>query len=380
VPLIGQQGGIMGVIMLSDKEHGEFTPDDEAILIQLVQIASISIENAARAKVQSEIEERLRATQEHVNIGIAETDAAGRFITVNSGFSAVTGFSRDELLRLTIFDLTHPDGVEAERTVHERQVAGELRTYSLEKRSIRKDQSAGWLAVSATAVFDDDGRFQYSVRVIQDIDQRKRHEQRQALLVRELHHRVRNTLATVQALVGATARSVTSIREFNRSFSARIAALAKTNALLTEDYWQTVPLRGMLMNELQPFGERRHQRFKLDGPAVDVSADLAIPLSMALHELTANAARYGALSVRQGCVSVLWTVVTCEGKRRLHLEWVELNGPPVEEPTHSGFGSVLLQRIFPSQCQAEVRLEFGRAGLRFEMEAPMIDRRYVPEY
>jgi two-component sensor histidine kinase len=218
------------------------------------------------------------------------------------------------------------------------------------------------------------------VRVIQDIDQRKRHEQRQAILVRELHHRVRNTLATVQALVGATARSVTSIREFNRSFAARIAALARTNALLTEDYWQTVPLRGMLMNELQPFSERRHQRFKLDGPAVDLSADLAIPLSMALHELTANAARYGALSVRKGCVAVTWKVVPCEGKRRLHLAWVEHNGPPVEEPTHSGFGLILLRRIFPSQCQAEVRLEFDKAGLRFEMDAPMIEHRTVPPY
>jgi two-component sensor histidine kinase len=208
----------------------------------------------------------------------------------------------------------------------------------------------------------------------------RRTEQRQTLLVRELHHRVRNTLATVQALVGATARSTTSMREFSRSFSARIAALAKTHALLTDDYWQTVPLREMLLNELQPFAERRHQRFTLEGPALDVSADLAIPLSMALHELTANAARYGALSVRRGCVSVRWEVVTSDGRRRLHLIWVEHNGPTVEEPTHSGFGLVLLQRVLPMQCEAQVRLEFDPAGLRFEVSAPMIERRSVPEY
>lgn len=129
-------------------------------------------------------------------------------------------------------------------------------------------------------------------------------EQRQALLVRELHHRVRNTLVTVQALVGATARSINSLREFTRSLSARITALAKTHALLTEDYWQTVPLKQMLLNELAPFRETRSERFKLRGPDLELAADLAIPLGMALHELTANAARYGARSIRKGCVSV----------------------------------------------------------------------------
>jgi two-component sensor histidine kinase len=208
----------------------------------------------------------------------------------------------------------------------------------------------------------------------------RRTEQRQTLLVRELHHRVRNTLATVQALVGATARSTTSMKEFSRSFSARIAALAKTHALLTDDYWQTVPLREMLLNELEPFAERRHQRFTLEGPALEVSADLAIPLSMALHELTANAARYGALSVRRGCVSVTWEVVTSDGRRQVHLIWVEHNGPPVEEPTHSGFGLLLLQRVLPMQCEAQVNLEFDTAGFRFEVSAPMIERRHVPEY
>ena len=208
----------------------------------------------------------------------------------------------------------------------------------------------------------------------------RRTEQRQTLLVRELHHRVRNTLATVQALAGATARSAPTVREFNRSFSARIAALAKTHALLTEDYWQTVPLQEMLMNELQPFAERRQQRFKLEGPSLDVSADLAIPLGMALHELTANAARYGALSVRKGCVSVAWEIVTSDGKRKLHLRWVEQNGPPVEPPTHSGFGMVLLQRVLPTQCQAQVCLDFDKMGLRFEINAPLIEQRHVPHY
>jgi two-component sensor histidine kinase len=234
--------------------------------------------------------------------------------------------------------------------------------------------------MSSTAVFGARGNFQYSVRVIQDIDQRKRFEQRQALLVRELHHRVRNTLAVVQALASATARASTSIRDFNHSFSSRIAALAKTQTLLTEDYWQTAPLREMLQCELQPFWGTRHERFRLEGPDVNLSADLAIPLSMAFHELTANAAQYGALSVRKGCVDVKWEVVAAEGQRELHLKWVEQNGPPVGLPEHSGFGSLLLERILPSQCHARVYLHFDPAGLQYEIRVPLITHRLVPEY
>ena len=123
-------------------------------------------------------------------------------------------------------------------------------------------------------------------------------EQRQALLVRELHHRVKNTLATVQALVGVTGRSTGSFDEFYRSFSNRITSLAKTHNLLTEDYWQTAPLREIALNELKPFAESRVPRFMLLGPPVELSADLAVPVGMALHELTTNAVRYDRTGVR----------------------------------------------------------------------------------
>jgi PAS domain S-box-containing protein len=380
VPVTGPQGGTLGVLMLLDKQNGEFTADDEAILIQLAQIASVSVENAVQARAERESRERLWATHEHAGVGIAETNAAGKFLTINRGLSAITGYSRSELLNLSIFDLVHADDFGAERALYERQVAGELRTYSREKRSVRKDGSSVWLSVSSTAVFDEQGRFQYSVRVIQDIDERKRFEQRQALLVRELHHRVRNTLAVVQALASATARTTTSIRDFNRSFSSRIAALAKTQTLLTEDYWQTAPLREMLECELQPFWGKKHERFRLEGPEVNLSADLAIPLSMAIHELTANATQYGALSVRKGCVAVNWELAVAEGQRELHLKWVEQNGPPVEQPEHSGFGSFLLERILPAQCHARANLNFDPAGLQYEIRMPLITHRTVPEY
>jgi two-component sensor histidine kinase len=205
-------------------------------------------------------------------------------------------------------------------------------------------------------------------------------EQRQSLLVRELHHRVRNTLATVQALVGATGRSTGSFDEFYRSFPDRVASLARTHSLLTEDYWQTAPLREIALNELKPFAESRQPRFMLLGPPVELAADLAVPVGIALHELTTNAVRHGALSVPEGYVELRWSVSKVEGVRKLHLEWTEHGGPPVTEPKHQGFGSTLLQRVLPMQCNAEVEVRYDQAGLRFRMDAPLIEQRLVPEY
>jgi two-component sensor histidine kinase len=205
-------------------------------------------------------------------------------------------------------------------------------------------------------------------------------EQRQTLLVRELHHRVKNTLATVQALVGATGRSSGSYKEFYHSFSDRIISLAKTHNLLTENYWQTALLREIALTELKPFAESRQPRFMLIGPPVELSADLAVPVGMALHELTANAVRYGALSVPAGYVQIGWSVGEREGARRLHLEWREFGGPPVNTPRHRGFGSTLLQRVLPMQCNAEVEVQYAQEGLRFRMDAPLVEQRLVPTY
>jgi two-component sensor histidine kinase len=221
-------------------------------------------------------------------------------------------------------------------------------------------------------------------RIIAEQDERlvanRQVEQRQALLVRELHHRVKNTLATVQALVGATGRSTGSFEEFYRSFSRRIAALAKTHNLLTEDYWQTAPLREIALNELKPFAESRVPRFMLIGPRLELAADLAVPVGMALHELTTNAVRYGALSVAAGYVQIRWNAVESDQGRRLHLEWKEFGGPPVSEPQHQGFGSTLLQRVLPMQCNAQVEVHYDREGLQFRMDAPLVEHRLVPDY
>ena len=159
-------------------------------------------------------------------------------------------------------------------------------------------------------------KFLDSVRIVQDIDQRKRTEERQQLLIRELHHRVRNTLANVQAMLGATARSASSIQAFYDFFAARIAALGRTHTLLTDDYWQTAPLREMLKHELTPYDDGTEGRITLEGPPVELAADLAVPTGMAIHELSANAAKHGALSTPSGRLLVRWNIVHEGGSKK----------------------------------------------------------------
>jgi two-component sensor histidine kinase len=203
---------------------------------------------------------------------------------------------------------------------------------------------------------------------------------RQSLLVRELHHRVRNTLAMVQALVRATGRSASSMDEFYDGFSARMASLAHTQSLLTEDYWQTARLRDMLTNELQPFRNGHADQIVLEGPPLELAADLAIPIGMVLHELTVNSVKYGALSVPRGQLTVRWDAKHVHGKRKLHLDWRESGGPAVELPKRRGFGSTMLERVLPAQAEADVRINFDAAGLHVQLEAPLVEQRLVPQH
>ncbi|WP_262298310.1 sensor histidine kinase [Microvirga sesbaniae] len=210
--------------------------------------------------------------------------------------------------------------------------------------------------------------------------ERQRTHERQALLIRELHHRVKNTLATVQGLLGATARSTHSVKEFYHSFADRIVSLANTHNLLTEDYWQTAPLIEMFRNELAHYDDGAQRRITLDGPPVELSADLAVPIGMAVHELTTNAAKHGALSVPGGQISVAWTVRNLEAGRRLAIGWVERGGPPVEQPRRKGFGSTLLHRVLTHQCRATISIAYDPEGLSCHMDIPLLEERLVPEY
>jgi two-component sensor histidine kinase len=210
------------------------------------------------------------------------------------------------------------------------------------------------------------GELAGAVNMLVDLTEQKKAEDKQRLLIRELHHRVKNTLATVQAIMGTTMRFSTTMEEFQQAFVGRVAALSKTHSLLTEDKDQLVSFNTLLENELQPFHDN-DDRVTLEGREVMLAAHLAVPVGMAIHELTTNAVKYGALSVIGGKLMVSWY----ESAGRLVVSWREENVPNVVPPEHIGFGGQLLTRVLPQQIEADVKLEYGPTGLIGSLSIPL---------
>ncbi|MCJ2043656.1 PAS domain-containing protein [Methylobacterium sp. J-078] len=244
---------------------------------------------------------------------------------------------------------------------------------------IRRLGDGAWRTLDFAGRFERDAAHRLPRRligVVADVTERRLAEERQTLLIRELHHRVKNTLATVQAIVGSTARTASSIESFYEAFVGRIMSLAHTHSVLTEDTWQTASLRNLLVNELKPYAEgaldgEGDARIQLAGPSVDLSSELAVPIGMAIHELTTNAAKYGALSTRDGRVAITWDLRPGGPAGTLHFTWVERGGPAVSPPKRQGFGSRLLQRVLTAQVRAEVTMEYPPDGFCLTMLAPL---------
>ncbi|MHC2088962.1 HWE histidine kinase domain-containing protein [Methylobacterium sp. CM6244] len=193
-------------------------------------------------------------------------------------------------------------------------------------------------------------------------------QERQTMMLHELNHRVRNTLTTVQSLARQSRRT----DETGERLEGRIISLSKTHDLLSRDDWTGASLRTVLENELAPFLHGSENRFRIDGPDLDLPPRYVLALGMTLHELTTNAAKYGALSDEAGRVDIAWRVATTEGgARRLVMEWRESGGPAVTVPHRRGFGTRLINGGISHELGGTVHLDFDAAGLSCVMDVPL---------
>jgi len=319
-----------------------------------------------------EQEQRLAATYEHAAIGISEIAPDGRFLRVNEAICAMTGYSREDLLASKLFRYTHPDDIDPDREGFRKQVAGELEFYSVEKRFIRKDKRVIWLSVRSSPVRDAGDRLLYVVRVVQDVTERKAWEQRQKLLMDELNHRVKNTLATVQSLAAQTARAARTPAAFRERFEGRLIALSKAHDQLTVHHWESADLRELLSGSLAPYAGTGSERIILRGEDVVLRPRAVLTLAMAIHELTTNAAKYGALSVPGGRIEIHWRPVRSDkGRSQLRIDWIEHGGPVVTVPDQRGFGSKLIEGSIAAELGGTASLTFEPEGLRCEIVIPM---------
>ena len=320
-----------------------------------------------------EQEQLLAATYEHAAIGISEIAPDGKFLRVNEAICTITGFSREHLLAQKLFTHTHPDDTDPDRDAFRKQVAGQLEFYSVEKRFIRPDGRVIWLSVRSSPVRGADGHLRYVVRVVQEVTERKASERRQKLLIDELNHRVKNTLATVQSLASQTARVAPTPSAFREGFEGRLIALSKAHDQLTVHHWENADLRDLLSGSLAPYTVAGSERIVLRGEDIVLRPRAVLTLAMAFHELTTNAAKYGALSIPGGRIEIRWQPVGGDDGKRpsLKIDWIEKDGPAVSEPQRRGFGSKLIEGSIAAEHGGSARLAFEPNGLRCEIVIPL---------
>ena len=204
-----------------------------------------------------------------------------------------------------------------------------------------------------------------------DITERKEGEGHLRLLMRELTHRSKNLLAVIQAMARQTARHVGSIDGFLTQFSARLQALATSHDLLVQESWYGVSLVELVRSQLGHYLDRVSAQIALEGPSIVLKPDAAQSLGLALHELATNAAKYGALSVPAGQVSITWRRLPAAEGSGVEVWWVEKNGPKVKEPKQRGFGSMVIEHNLTRAIDAEVTLTFTPDGLRCRVVIPL---------
>lgn len=198
-----------------------------------------------------------------------------------------------------------------------------------------------------------------------------RAEAMQSLMVDELKHRVKNTLQTVQSIAAQTFRQAQDIPEALRRFEARLAAMGQANSLLSEEHWRNADMANLVQSALEPFIAKEKDRVQISGPRLPVAAPRALMISMILHELATNAAKYGALSNDSGKIAIDWHSTQDGGEPRVHLTWQESGGPAVAEPKRRGFGTTLIQRGLTGQLGGRAEIEFAPSGLRCTLQCPI---------
>jgi PAS domain S-box-containing protein len=235
--------------------------------------------------------------------------------------------------------------------------------FEYEHAVIRVDGTLGWTHSRAVPVFGEDGEILEWFGAARDASERKRHEETQQLLVSELSHRVKNTLAVVQAIAQQTLRQAKDPAEFAASFGGRIQSLSRTHSLLSESGWQNADLQEIARDQV---AAHEASRVAVSGPPVRLEPQVALHVALMLHELGTNSVKYGALSRVEGAVNVGWVV----SDNRLRLEWRERGGPPVKLPLRRGFGTNLIEQTVKSEGgTSHMTVEVD--GLRWEITLPL---------
>jgi PAS domain S-box-containing protein len=344
-------------------------------LVLYTEMVTAAVE--AKHRLQA-AEARYRAVFDQAAMGVARVDGRGRFLEVNDRFCAITRRDREALLGLTFMDIVRGED-EVSTVVGQGQalLAGETDTYTTERLVDGRDGPV-WVNVTASRVDPGEGP-PYLVVIISNITARKQAEAEQQhyqgqlrLLINELNHRVKNTLATVQSMASQTLKTEPDPLVAFEKFESRLMGLSQVHDVLTRESWHGAGLRDVAERALAPFTPPEGaDRLTIDGPPVWLAPGGALTMALIFHELATNALKYGALSNSGGKVVLAWTYDAAT--RDLALTWTETEGPPVAPPTRRGFGSRLIERSLRGELKGAASMDYRPEGLVCSMRATLSD-------
>jgi len=296
--------------------------------------------------------------------------------TVHSpGLAKLLGYPGDRILTREEIRLSvHPDDRAEVAAWRDAAIAGPGDSFEIEHRIVWPDGTVRWLANRGRVARDADGRAVEVTAVLMDVTQRKEAEAQQRLLLDELNHRVKNTLATVQSIARQTRRRDGDPEAFNAAFEGRLSALSRAHDLLTRASWHGASLEDVLRQTLAPHQsgpDESAPRVMIDGPPIRLRPNAAVTLNMAFHEMATNAVKYGALSVAAGRLDVRWIVDDTVDPANLTITWVESGGPPVTPPQRRGFGGRLLEQGLTRELDGDVNLHYLAEGVQCAIRLPL---------
>ncbi len=329
----------------------------------------------AAEEALSASERKLNAVLSNAKTAVVMMDERQHCVYMNEAAEKLTGYSFHEVQGRPLHDVIHhsyPDGrpFPIHDCLIDRAFPEEQQTEG-EEIFIHKDGHFYPVAFTASPLKDADARAIGTVIELRDIRLEKEHAKHVQMLIDELNHRVKNTLATVQSIVWQALRGQDAPPHIREAIETRLTALARSHDLLTRQEWRHADLVDIVHQAIQPFGfaEGRADRFNLEGASLQVVPKSALAIAMAFHELATNAVKYGALSTEAGRVLITWE----PQNGHLNLTWREVGGPRVEEPSRKGFGLRLIERGLAYELNGEVALEFLPDGLQCRISFPISD-------
>lgn len=375
-PIVLDGQAVGTVCVFDDKPRAEVS---QPLIHQLCRLAALAaslfkVKDEARRRALKEAalsreEQRHAMALEAANIGSWLWDIRSGAIAGNSALKRMFGLSAERSVGVRdIFGAIHVD----DRGATFAKLRQAMKADDEYDGMFRIGDTGRWL-LGRGRVHDRDGKGNplTFIGVTIDVTDQQASAQRTRLLLKELNHRVKNTLAMLQSLARQTLRQTSDPAEFMTAFAGRLQAISEAHGLLSDHEWGTIGLADLIAKQLLPHVSAYADQIELHKDEVSLGPDQAVGLGLVLHELATNAVKYGSLSVPKGKVVLTARNVVEDGDTVLHLTWTEVGGPPVREPKRRGFGSILIERSLDKVLGSSVKVEYLPAGVTALIRLPL---------